>query len=168
MGDDKTSKKQEPEDFWAGRRGYDDRHSQWAGEQDILDLISQGAPLPGILNTLCTVIDIHIGNVVSLVSLPDDEENYLDSITRSARRAGLKVFSSTGILSRNQTLLGTFDVYGCDSRRPTAHESRLIDRVSRLAAIALQRDKKEEGFERLSRRSSADIGGAPRRPPFIN
>jgi hypothetical protein len=43
-------------------------------ERQILELISLDAPLPGILNRLCAAIDVQIGNVVSLVSLPDREE----------------------------------------------------------------------------------------------
>ena len=76
-------------------------------------------PLPGILNRLCTAIDVQIGNVVSLVVLPKGEENQLGPLTKSAMQVGLNVFSSTAILSRDKSVLGTFQLYCCDQRRPT-------------------------------------------------
>ena len=90
----------------------------WWG-RDTLELISLGAHLPGILNRLCTAIDVQIGNVVSLVVLPNGEQNQLGPLTRSAMQVGLSVFSSTAILSRDKSLLGTFQLYCCDQRRPT-------------------------------------------------
>jgi hypothetical protein len=131
-------------------------------------MISQGAPLPGILNKLCTVIDVQVGNVVSLFLLPDGEPNHHCSVSQSAVKLGLHVFSSTDILSRDKTHLGTLEIYGCDPRRPTADEYRLIERVVHLAAIALQRHEREQDFERSSRRSRSGMGSALERPPFIN
>jgi hypothetical protein len=131
-------------------------------------MISQGAPLPGILNKLCTVIDVQVGNVVSLFLLPDGEPNHHCSVSQSAVKLGLHLLSSTDILSRDKTHLGPLEIYGCDPRRPTADEYRLIERVVHLAAIALQRHEQEQDFERSSRRSRSGMGSALERPPFIN
>jgi hypothetical protein len=120
------------------------------------------------LNKLCTAIDVQIGNVVSLFLLPDEEANHSCSVTQIAMQVGLHVFSSTDILSRDMTFLGTLEIYGCDPRRPTPYECQLIARVMDLAAIAIQRHGDEEDFERLSRRSRDEMGGARERPPFIN
>jgi hypothetical protein len=127
-----------------------------------------GAPLPGILNKLCIAIDVQIGNVVSLVLLPNGEENHLCSITQSAAQFGLNVFSSTSIFSRDKSFLGTLQMYCCDQRRPTPHELQLIERVIHLAALALQRHEDQEDFERPSKRSRSGMDGALERPPFIN
>jgi hypothetical protein len=138
MVDDESHAKRVNGEFRPG--GHGDGDVRAAEEEDqILQLISLGAPLPEILNRLCIAIDVQIGNVVSLISLPDGEESYLRSITQSAMKLGLDVFSSVAILSRDKSLLGTLEIYGCDSRRPTPHESQLIGRAIQLAEIALQR-----------------------------
>jgi hypothetical protein len=168
MADHPSRTKRSPDEFSLFLHPSDNRRNSFAEERHILELISLGAPLPGILNQLCTAIDVRIGNVVSLVLLPD-VEYYLGSIAQSALQVGLNVFSSTPILSRDKTLLGKLEIYGCDPRLPTSQEARLIDRVSHLAAIALQRHADEDvDFERPSRRSKSGVDAALDRPPFIN
>jgi hypothetical protein len=154
--------------MWRHPHGTDNQCGQFEGERQILELISLGAPLAGILNRLCITIDVQIGDVISLVSLADAAENHFCSMTQKAVEVGLDVFSSTGILAVDQTLLGTLEIYACDPRRPTQDESELIERVSHLAAIALQRHADEQDFERASRRSGDGIAGAHGLSPFIN
>jgi hypothetical protein len=168
MADHGSRTKGAPREFWPYQQCDDKRRSPLAGERHILELISLGAPLPGILNKLCTAIDIQIGNMVSLFLLPDGEDNHICSVTQSALQVGLHLFSSTDILSRDKTLLGTLEIYGCDLRRPTSHEYKLIQRVVHLAALALQRHEDEEDFERSSRRSRSRLDGAIEKPRFIN
>jgi hypothetical protein len=124
----------------------DTRRCQSMGERQIRELIFLGAPLPGILNKLCMMINLRIGNVVSIISLLDEDQNHFCSITQSAQQVGLDVFSLDAILSREHALLGTLEIYGCDPRRPTPRESHLIQRALDLAAIALQRHEGEDGF----------------------
>ncbi len=138
MRDHQSRTKRAPRESWPYRHFSDSGHSQLAGESHILELISLGAPLPGILEKLCAAMDYQIGNVVSLVSVSDREENDLYSITQSAMQFGLNVFSSTRILSRDRALLGTLQIYCCDQRRPTPHEYDLIERAVHLALVALQ------------------------------
>lgn len=168
MADHESRTKQAPEESWVNRHCNDNKGSPWEGERHILELISQGAALPEILNKLCTVIDVQVGNVVSLFLLPDGEQNHPGSVSQSAIKLGLHVFSSTDILSRHKTHLGTLEIYGCDPRRPTADEYRLIERVVYFAALAFERHRDEEDFERPSRRSRDEMGSAPQRPPFIH
>jgi len=146
----------------------DKEFDRLAGEQHIVELISLGAPLPGILNKLRTAIDLQIGNVVSLVLLPDEDENRIGSITQSAMQVGLNIFSSTRILSRRKTVLGTLEIYSCDPRQPTPYEVQVMKRAIHLVGIALQRHADDEEFERTSRCSRREIGGALESPPFIN
>jgi hypothetical protein len=154
--------------LWPSLHCTDNRHGQFEGERQILELISLGAPLAGILNRLCIAIDVQIGDVISLVSLTDEQENHFCSATQRAVRVGLDVFSSTGILSPDQTLLGTLEIYACEPRRPTLHENELIERVNHLAAIALQRHADEQDFQRRSRGPRGGIVAAYERPSFIN
>jgi hypothetical protein len=157
-----------PADYWLDQHFDSSRRSQLAGERHILELISLGAPLPSILNKLCTAIDLQVGNVVSLVLLPDRDENHLCSVSQSATHVGLHLFSSTDIISRDMVFLGTLEIYCCYPRRPTWREYQLIELVVHLAAIALQRQSAEDDCEKPSRRSGSKIDSAPERPPFIN
>jgi hypothetical protein len=168
MKDHESRTKRATREFWVNRNCNGRGRSQLAGERHILELISLGAPIPGILNKLCAAIDCQIGNVVSLVLLPDGQENHFCSVTQSAARMGLHAFSFADILSRDKALLGTLEIYSCEPRRPTSDEYQLIERVVHLAAIALQRHDDRDDLERPSRETRIWMGGAPERPPFIN
>src|ERR1700735_5665311 len=100
-------------DFQPHRQSTDNRRCQFVGERQILELISLGAPLPGILNKLCMMIDVRIGNVVSMVSLADEADNHFGSMPTSALRAGLEIFASNQILSPEGLFLGTLVIFGC-------------------------------------------------------
>lgn len=119
------------------------------GEATILELISQGAPLPGVLNNLCAAIDLQIGNVVSVILPPGDHE--LDTNAKNALQFGLHVFWSASVPLRNEDVLGTFQMYCCVPRSPTPFELQLIERVTHLAALAIRRHNDEQDFESLAR-----------------
>jgi hypothetical protein len=167
MADGETRAKRVPREFGLYRHGNDNKRPQLAGEEQILELISLGVPLPGIFNRLCAAIDVQIGNVVSILSLPDQDENHSYAITQSAMRMGLNVFWSNGIFSRDGGLLGTIMIYGCDSRQPTPREHKLIERTSHLAAIALQRHEDEQDFGKPSCRTRNGMLGVLHRPPLV-
>ncbi len=169
MGDNESRVKGTRRGSWPHPRCKDNNQRQLVGERHIVELISLGAPLPGILNKLCAAIDLQIGNVVSLIWLPDEQESQLCSITRSAVKFGLNPFSSKHILSRKKRLLGTLHIYCCDQRRPTPPELQLIERVIELAVIALQRHRDAEDLERPCRHFSGETGGSSsRRLSFVN
>jgi hypothetical protein len=131
-------------------------------EEQIVELISLGAPLPGILNKLCSTIDIQIGNVVSLVLLPDGPNHDLLSIAHLATECGLSVFSSRNILSSQGGLLGTLQIYSCDQRHPNPYEARVITQVVHLAAVALQRDEHAAEFAKNYADSGRETNCCPR------
>jgi hypothetical protein len=169
MDDNESRTKGMPGESGLLRHGSENRRRRFARERHIIELISLGAPLPGILNELCAVIDFQIGNVVSLISLPDEQEGQLRSVRLSALRFGLNPFSSTRILSSRTGLLGTLRIYCCDRRRPTPQELQLIERVIELAAIALQRHEDAEDSERTDRQLGRETGGSSSgRLPFVN
>lgn len=147
----------------------DSNSCQLANEGDILELISLGAALPWILNKLCTSLDVQIGDVVSLFTLPDEEIGHLCADAKSAMQMGLSIFSSKDVLAPDGTLLATLEIYGCGSRRPAAHEYQLIERVMNLAAVALGRHKDTEEFERFSRNMRrAKDRSENEKPRYIN
>jgi hypothetical protein len=163
--------KQAPSDFRFHRQSTDNRRCQVVGERQILELISLGAPLPGILNKLCMMIDVRIGNVVSVVSLPDQAENHFCCMTHSALQVGLEIFSSSAILSPDKVFLGMLEIFGCDPRRPTMLECRLIDRVTYLAALALQRPEPPGADDRAEApviKPKGKLVGPLEKPPYIN
>jgi hypothetical protein len=168
MNDHESRTKRATAQFWVNRICNYSRRSQLVGERHILELISLGAPIAGILNKLCAAIDCQIGNVVSLVLVPEGEEKHFCSVTQSALRMGLHSFSRTDILARDKTLLGILEIYSCDPRGPTSDEYQLIERVVHLAAIALQRRDDQDSLERPSRQTRDWMGGTPASPPFIN
>ena len=120
------------------------------GEDSIRELISLGAPLPIVLNNLCSAIDLQIGNVVSVILLADDQELDLQTIARSALLYGLHVFWSAGISLNDRDLPGSFEMYRCVPRTPTQLELQLIQRVIHLAALAIRRHHGQEDYENLS------------------
>jgi hypothetical protein len=169
MASQESHRKGAPRRVWFPRHCTDNKSSPFTEERRILELIALGEPLAGTLNQLCAMIDVQIGNVVSLVSLPDQDKSHARIIAQSAMQFGLHVFSSTTILSPDKSLLGTLQIYSCDQRRPTAHEAQLIERVIHLAAVALQRHRDEEDSDRsLGSWRSAIRRSPPERPPFVN
>jgi GAF domain-containing protein len=119
-------------------RGTAKKRTDLLGEKNILDLISMGAPLPEVLNNVCTAIDLQIGNVVSVVLLPEDTERDFKTIARGALQFGLRLYWSADIPFRDQGVLGSFEMYCCVPRTPTAFELKLIERATHLAALAIR------------------------------
>jgi hypothetical protein len=165
---DQSRTKRAAAEFRPPRQCNDTRRCQSLGERQILELIFLGAPLPGILKKLCMMIDLCIGNVVSIISLLDEDQNHFCAITQSALQVGLEVFSLSAILSREKALVGTLEIYGCDLRRPTSKENHLIHRAVDLAAIALQRDEADGAFTGRAIKACGRMGGPLEKPLLIN
>jgi|SRR5580692_9905239 GAF domain-containing protein len=135
----------QPRTKWANKQSpFDGRGTakKWTalqGEKNILTLIARGAPLPEVLNNLCTAIDLQIGNIVSVVLLPDDTERSFETVARGALQFGLRLYWSADIPFHDQGVLGSFEMYCCVPRTPTAFELKLIQRATYLAALAIRR-----------------------------
>lgn len=142
----------------------------WLPDEDrLLELIFTDAPLAQVLNKLCTAFDLQVGNVVSLVLFPDDEEHAVHTIARSAVDFGLVVFCCAAIVSPDEELLGTFEVYSCFSGGPTPSECKLIERAVRLAALAIQREHIQQDSESFPFYWKGPMGGSPdNMPPSKN
>lgn len=109
-------------------------------EEKILQSISARAPVPTILNEICTALDCQMGNMVSLISLPEDETASVSEIARNAELFGLHIFLSVGIFAESGKELGSLEMYCCTPRNPSRGEIQLIQRAACLAAIAIERD----------------------------
>src|SRR5579863_2949464 len=111
-------------------------------EEQILRSIAVRAPVPRILNEICTALDCQIGNMVSLISLPEDDVVDTAEIARNAALFGLHIFFSGGIFGASGAEIGSLEMYCCTKRDPFYHELQLIERAGCLAAIAIECDSK--------------------------
>jgi hypothetical protein len=107
-------------------------------EEQLLQSISARAPLPEVLNGICSALDRQIGNVVSLISLPGDDASELAAIAMNAAIFGLHTFCSAALVAENDEVLGSLEMYCSVPRSPSARESQLIERGKCLAAIAIK------------------------------
>jgi hypothetical protein len=168
MGDQQPRRKRKGQ-LGLRRQCYENRPSQFLGETNILESAALGAPIERIVNTLCTAINLQIGNAVSLFSWPGGEDIHPGASIQSAIQFGLTLFWSEDILSYDRSRLGTLQIYCCDQRQPTWDEVRLIERVLHLAVVALQRRKNAEDCETSYRGVRRGVGGTGPEPPrFVN
>ena len=119
-----------------------------SAEEQLLQSISNRAPLPGVLNDICSALDCQIGSVVSLFSLPGDDARELTAMAMNAVLFGLYTFCSEGVVAENGELLGSLEMYCSVPRSPSASEFQLIERARCLAAIAIQRHNEAPHHER--------------------
>ena len=134
----------------------------WSAEEQLLQSISCGECLPRVLNGICSALDCQIADVVSLVSLPEDDAGELAEIAMNAAFFGLYTFCSDGVVGENGEPLGSLEMYCSVRRSPSAGESQLIERAKCLAAIAIKLDR-----EAGPRRKSGMRGNRPVRGPVL-
>ena len=85
-------------------------------EEQILRSIAVRAPVPRILNEICTALDCRIGNMVSLISLREDEVGDTVEIARNAALFGLYIFFSGPIFGASGGEIGSLEMYCCTAR----------------------------------------------------
>ena len=135
------------------------------GEGQLLEMIFEGAALQQILARVCNALDLQVGNVVSLVFLPDDEEHTLHSIEESAEKFGLTAFSCKPILSTENEFLGTLEMYCCFSRAPNLGDCVLIERATHLAALAIEHHNHDMDADSCSLDWNGSARRSPHQPP---
>jgi hypothetical protein len=110
-----------------------------SAEEQLLQSISARAPLPELLNRICSALDCDLSNMVSLISLRDGDATDLADVAREAKHFGLYAFCSASVIGENEELLGSLEMYCCVPHRPSFCELKLIERAACLAAIAIKR-----------------------------
>jgi hypothetical protein len=110
-------------------------------EEQILRSISARVPISRILNDICDALDCEIGNMVSLISVPDDNAISGVEVLHSAVLFGLYRFFAVVIVENNGEELGSLEMYCCVSRNPSPREFQLIERAVCLAAAAIKRHR---------------------------
>jgi hypothetical protein len=122
------------------------------GEEHLLSGIVSGASLHGILNGICSALNLQIGNVVSLIARSGSDGWELGESALKAALCGLYMLSSESILAEDGEVLGNFEVYGFVSRKPTHNESQLIKRAGCLATVAIKLiDETQTGSDQAHR-----------------
>ena len=137
-------------------------------EGQLLELIYAGAPLPQVLDRVCTALDVQVGNVMTVVLLPDDEEHTLHTIAEDAAEFGLHAFSCTAILSPTTEFLGTLEMYCCFPRMPNSEEEKLIQRAAHLSSLAIQQHYRLMDREYFSPGRNGAGRRSPRQGPPSN
>ena len=75
-----------------------------------------------------------------MISRGDGDGNDLGAIGDGAKRFGLHAFCFAGIFSERDELIGSLQMFSSFRRSPSVEESRLIERATCLAAIAINLD----------------------------
>lgn len=109
-------------------------------EEEILNSICVGEPLPKLLSRICSALDCEIGNVVSLVSILGDNALDFVAAAENAKQFGLYTFCSVGVMADNGEPLGILEMYSCKPKLPSPWEWKIIERAGCLAAIAIERE----------------------------
>jgi hypothetical protein len=130
------------QDHKARGEGEERMQFSWNAEERLFQSISTGMPLPRMLNEICIALDCHIGNVVSLISLPGKDPNELAAIARNAARFGLYTFCSEEVAAEDGEPLGSLEIYCSPRRSPSGGDLQCIERAKCLAAIAIERHQK--------------------------
>jgi hypothetical protein len=83
-------------------------------EEQILQSISDRAPISKILNDICNALNCQIWNIVSLISMPEDSVISAAEASRSAALFGLHAFCSAVISAESgEELWSLRDVLLC-------------------------------------------------------
>src|SRR5438105_14546726 len=74
---------------------------------------------------------------------------------------GLRSSWSNPILSSQGKVLGTFCIYGRETRRPSAHDLELIEKATYLARVAIERDRAEADLRTSEQKYRDLINASP-------
>jgi hypothetical protein len=128
-------------------------------EKQLLQSIATRAPLPGILNGICSALDCQIGNVVSYISVPGDFAGEPAVMAMNAARFGLHTFCSGSVADENDEPLGSLEMYCCVPRLPSPREFELIERAKCLARIAIKLHNGAEHHGKCGIRGNRTVRG---------
>ena len=74
---------------------------------------------------------------------------------------GLKACWSTTILASNGLVLGTFAIYWREPRSPTEQDEKIIEQITHLAAVAIERKRNEAALRESEERFRLIVDGIP-------
>jgi formate hydrogenlyase transcriptional activator len=74
---------------------------------------------------------------------------------------GLKACWSTTILASNDLVLGTFAIYWREPRSPTEQDQKIIEQITHLAAVAIERKRNEAALQQSESRFRLIVDAIP-------
>ncbi len=74
---------------------------------------------------------------------------------------GLKACWSTTILASNGLVLGTFAIYWREPRSPTEQDQKIIEQITHLAAVAIERKRNEDALQQSEERFRLIVDAIP-------
>lgn len=110
-----------------------------SGEVRVLERVARGHPLPEILDALCRLVEEIAGDCFCSAELANGERGAASNGSAPTAQHGLSSCWSVPILSGRDEVLGTFSIYRRTTTQPTVREQELIDRVTKIAGIAIER-----------------------------
>lgn len=113
-----------------------------AGEKRLLELIARGVPLREVLDALCRFVEELWPDRFASVLLPGSELASAHSLSDSW---------STPIRGSDGGVLGTFVMHSRTPSAPSEAERALVEQVTHLAAIAIERRQAEQLVEDQAR-----------------
>jgi hypothetical protein len=139
MTDDHFTLEHRTQEPWPRRNSGAEVQYLLKAEEQLLQSISARVPLADVLHKICGALNSEIGNMISVISLPNDDATGLAAIAKCATLFGLYKFCSARVIAGDDELLGSLEMYCCVPRRPFLGEVRLIERAACLAAVAITR-----------------------------
>jgi PAS domain S-box-containing protein len=97
--------------------------------------------------------------VVPDVALETHRDTYGWRTATLAR--GLKACWSSSILASNDLVLGTFAIYWREPRRPTDQDQKIIEQMTHLAAVAIERKRSEAALQHSEERFRLIVDSIP-------
>jgi PAS domain S-box-containing protein len=97
--------------------------------------------------------------VVPDVALETQRDTYGWRTATLAR--GLKACWSTPILASNALVVGTFAIYWREPRRPTDQDQKIIEQITHLAAVAIERKRSEAALQHSEERFRLIVDSIP-------
>ena len=147
-----------------------------AAQNRSLELLLTGSPLTDVLRALAQIVEEQAdGKVFTAIRIRDEVRGALvtvaapsltsnsiaaiDSLKAAADEhsqlppsMGIKAAWSTPIHALDGRVLGTFAMYFREERRPSVRETRIVEGLARIAALAVERAQNEQEREDLLRR----------------
>src|SRR5438270_11864900 len=133
MAENQSRLKGTPEPFILTWQPTDNLHTLLRGESYILDMLSDGTPLPTILNAVCSALEAQIAKVRAVLTLAEEDAPQASSAP-TVSRFGYSVFYCSEIVSGQGNLLASLEMYCSVPRTPSRQEISIIERAMQIAS----------------------------------
>ena len=112
-----------------------------AGEKRLLEMIAKGDSVAAILDDLCGLVEALEPSLIASIRLldPDDQRFPHGAAPSLPESQNVETICSTPVRASDGRVLATVAICAREPRRPTEAQRTLIERVTDLASIAIER-----------------------------